>query len=86
MSDREHLARIVREIDANLPAGPWVVWTSCSFRRITGPDGKDGGVLHAYTQRSDGHPDLSMPEEDLQTLARLRNLLPEIVKALKVTP
>lgn len=66
-----------------LPAGPWTLWTSCSFRRITGPDGKEGGVLHAYKQRSDGHPDLSMPENQLQELVALRNALPEVIALLR---
>lgn len=69
----------LRAIDARLPAGPWEVWSSNSFRRITGPDGKDGGVLSAYVQRSDGHPDLSMTEQQLADLCALRNALPRLL-------
>lgn len=71
----------LRRDEAALPAGPWELWTSCSFRRITGPDGKDGGVLSAYNQRSDNHPDLSMPEDKLFALVRLRNALPALLDA-----
>jgi hypothetical protein len=59
---------------------PWRVWTSCSFRRI-GCDqtGKDGDVLHAYNQRSDGQPDLSMSEERLNAWVGLTNALPSLI-------
>lgn len=75
------LAKIARleALERRLPAGPWELWTSCSFRRITGPDGKEGGVLHAYNQRADGHPDLSMPENQLAALVELRNALPALL-------
>lgn len=60
-----------------LPGGVWEVWTSNSYRRITatenGRSGIDGGVLHAVTHRSDGHPDLSMTAEELWALCALRN-------------
>ena len=61
-----------------LPPGPWEVWTSCSFRRISRRDGGDGDVLCGVVQRSDGHPDLSMNEKQLQALCDLRNLAIEI--------
>lgn len=69
--------------EALLPPAPWELWTSNSFRRITGPDGKDGGVLSAYRQRSDGHPDLSMPEDQLFALVRLRNALPGLLARIR---
>lgn len=85
MAEAEHKLDLdVMEADErSLPAGPWELWTSCSFRRITGPDGKEGGVLHAYNQRSDNHPDLSMPEEQLFALVRLRNALPRLIEELR---
>lgn len=55
-----------------LPPGPWEVWTSNSYRRITGPDGRDGGVLCAQVA-SDGWPDLSMNEEQLRALCDVVN-------------
>lgn len=72
----------LRADEAMLPPAPWELWTACSFRRITGPDGREGGVLHAYNQRSDGHPDLSMPEDQLFALVRLRNALPVLLSDL----
>ena len=38
--------------------GPWQMWTSCSFRRISSERGGDGDVLCAVVQHSDGHPGL----------------------------
>jgi len=58
---------------ARLPAGPWSVSTSCSFRRVTGPAGIDGDVLHALNQKSDGHPDLSMNQRELEALCSIVN-------------
>lgn len=60
---------------AELPDGPWECWTSNSFRRITGPDGRDGGVLSGIKQRSDGHPDLSMRESEVYALCKMVNLV-----------
>ena len=65
-----------------MPGGRWEVWTSNSFRRITatiaGRHQPDGGVLHANKQR-DGHPDLSMSENELRALCVLRNTVAEIL-------
>lgn len=42
--------------------GPWKWWTSCSFRRLSSErTGRDGDVLHAVVQGSDGHPDIRLP-------------------------
>lgn len=81
LSDGER--KLVAEALAMLPAGPWTVASSNSFRRINSPDGKDGGVLHAYTQRSDGHPDLSMSEQSLWALCRVVNAMPGLLTALE---
>lgn len=62
-----------------LPRGEWEVWTSCSFRRISRKNGGDGDVLHAVTQRSDGHPDLSMDEKQLRALCAIRNTVAEML-------
>lgn len=66
-----------------LPGGHWEVATSNSYRRIyaqeNGRAGPDGGVLHAYNQRSDGHPDLSMNEKQLRALCDLRNTVAEML-------
>jgi hypothetical protein len=80
------LRRVVKEklqrLEGALPPGPWKVWSSNSFRRIGGPTGADGDVLHAYRQRSDGHTDLSMPENQLEALVELRNQLPGLINLL----
>jgi hypothetical protein len=82
MISEDDIARLTKAISA-LPAGPWEVWTSNSYRRITacvgGRSGPDGGVLHAYRQRSDGHPDLSMTAEQLRALCDLRNTVAELL-------
>lgn len=78
----QDIAELERKLGV-LPALPWELWTSCSYRRITGPDGKEGGVLHAYNQRSDNHPDLSMPEDQLFALVDLVNAIPQMLAALR---
>ncbi len=80
LTDEER--KLVAEALAMLPAGPWTVASSNSFRRINGPDSKDGGVLHAYAQRGDGHPDLSMPEQVLWALCRVVNAAPGLLAEL----
>lgn len=70
---------------ALLPRGKWEVWSSNSYRRITavenGRSGQDGGVLRAYNQWPDKHPDLSMSEKQLKALCDLKNLCAEIIDA-----
>lgn len=66
-----------------LPPRPWTLWTSCSFRRIGGATGRDGDVLSAFNQRSDGHPDLTMPEDQLQALVDLVNRADTIINLSK---
>jgi len=71
------LAAIRARIEAASP-GPWEWWTSNSFRRLSGPDGKDGGVLHAVVLR-DGVPDVEVSEEDAALLAHARTDLPRLL-------
>lgn len=54
--------------------GPWEWWTSNSYRRLSGPDGKDGGVLHATVLR-DGQPDVVCRDADRALIAAAPNLL-----------
>ncbi|GEM_PF-4341687 len=56
--DLNHLEALAR---AATP-GPWSWWTSNSVLRLTGDDGIDGGVLHAYSHR--GHADICCGESD----------------------
>lgn len=66
--------------EALLPPAPWELWTSCSYRRIKRREGyTTKEVLTAYNQAGDGHPDLSMPEDQLAALVRLRNDLPKLL-------
>lgn len=72
-SAREEALATFAEPLAVLPRGPWETWTSNSYRRITGPDGKDGGVLHALNHRSDGHPDLSWSAAQCEAICAIVN-------------
>jgi hypothetical protein len=58
--------------------GPWTWWTSNSFKRLTGGDGKDGGVL-TPSIASDGHPILSVREDDERLIAAA----PDMFEALE---
>lgn len=58
---RQHFYRSVTMYELKTTPGPWRWWTSCSFRRLSSEaTGRDGDVLHAVTQRSDGHPDVHL--------------------------
>ncbi|MBD8654160.1 hypothetical protein IFT68_00785 [Oxalobacteraceae sp. CFBP 13730] len=46
----DHLEALAR---AATP-GPWSWWTSNSTLRLTGADGRDGGVLYGYARQGDG--------------------------------
>lgn len=67
-------SNILQALD-DLPEGPWVTHTSCSFRRISKLHGTDGGVLHACKQRSDGHLDLSWTEKQCRAICTIVNAL-----------
>jgi hypothetical protein len=84
----DQTAEKLRKALEALPAGPWEVWTSCSYRRVTSLARReiledrhlgDGGVLRGTIQRSDNHPDLNLNETELQALCDLRNLIAELV-------
>lgn len=64
--------------------GPWEVWTSNSYRRITQRDRQDGGVLHGYAQ-NDGHGDLGGRnwESDLALIVWARNNLPGLLASAR---
>lgn len=59
--------------------GPWEWWTSNSVRRLTGADGKDGGVLYAYRAASDGVADIAVSDAN----ARLIAASPDLLEACK---
>lgn len=63
--------------------GPWSWWTSNSFRRLSGADGRDGGVLYPTVQR-DGHPDVCFPNGGAEGPdARLIAAAPALLAALE---
>lgn len=62
--------------ETNFTPGPWTLATSCSWRRIIGPE--DEPVVMPTIQRSDNHPDLSIREAD----ANLILAAPEMYEAL----
>lgn len=61
--------------DAATP-GPWVWWTSNSFRRLSAR--KDGDVLSGAIQR-DGQLDVACSEEDRAFVAASRTVVPELL-------
>lgn len=67
---------------ADASPGPWEWWTSCSFRRLTGADGKDGGVLRAVVYR-DGQPGVEVREEDAALIVAAREHLHRLLAEVK---
>ena len=65
--------------------GPWEIWTSFSFCRISSKaTGRDGDVLHAVVQSRDGHPDLCFPNGGFTGPdARLIEAAPELLTELR---
>src|SRR5678816_275963 len=62
--------------------GPWEWWTSNSFRRLSGPDGHDGGIACAVIAH-DGVPDISIREGDMDLIAHARMDLLNLVREVK---
>lgn len=79
----EQLAEWERLATAATP-GPWRWWTSNSFRRLSSDaDMKDGGVLCAVVQHSDGHPDVFCSEADRAFIAAARTAVPALIEELR---
>jgi hypothetical protein len=75
-----------RETRALLAAAapwPWKWWTSNSFRRLTGPDGRDGGVLCGAVQ-TDGQPDVCASEGTRNLIERAPELLEQLLADVAV--
>ena len=66
--------------------GPWEWWTSNSFRRLSSAvTRRDGDVLCAVVQRSDGHPDVLLRNGGWDGPdGRLIAAAPELAKALEM--
>lgn len=57
----------LREVAQAATPGPWEWWTSNSTLRLTGADGKDGGVLYAYGRS--GNSDICCSPENQAFIA-----------------
>ena len=65
--------------------GPWEWWTSNSWRRLSGPNGKDGGVLCPDNHPVDRHPDLRVSQEDMWLIENLRNSARALIDEAKAS-
>lgn len=61
---------------------PWEWWTSNSFRRLSGADGKDGGVAFAFNNPADKHPDICINEQDARYIVTCANEMPRVLALL----
>ena len=62
--------------------GPWEWWTSNSFLRLSGPDGRDGGVLYACNIRNE-YATVVVSEADLRFIAEARTALPALIARIR---
>lgn len=62
--------------------GPWQWWTSNSWRRLGTIDRGDA-VISPTVQRSDGHPDCIVSDEDAAFIAAARTLVPALADAVE---
>ncbi|WNG69303.1 hypothetical protein [Cupriavidus gilardii] len=58
--------------------GPWEWWTSNSFLRLSGSDGRDGGVLYACNIRNE-YATVVVSEADRRFIAEARTALPALI-------
>lgn len=63
-------------------ATPWSWWTSNSHARLTGADGRDGGVISASIS-SDGMAVVNVSPADAAFIVRACNAHDQLVAALK---
>lgn len=68
-------------MDAKHTATPWKWWTSNSHMRLTGADGKDGGVISASIA-ADGIPVVNVTPDDAAFIVRACNAHDDLVTAL----
>jgi hypothetical protein len=70
---------LIARIPEGFTAGPWKWWTSNSWRRLKRDDPRSTrGVAEPYVCK-DGHPDLSISQEDMALIA----LAPELAAAVR---
>lgn len=69
-------------MDARHTALPWEWWTSNSRMRLTGADGKDGGVISASIA-ADGLPVVNVSQANAEFIVRACNSFDDLAKTLK---
>ena len=74
MSWQEHLKKM-STLAARATPGRWMLWTSCSWRRI-GTEDQLTTVLQPTVSRSDGHPDMSGEKDDFSYIIEAKNSEP----------
>ncbi|MCT9017129.1 hypothetical protein N6G05_26620 [Cupriavidus gilardii] len=62
--------------------GPWEWWTSNSFLRLSGSDGRDGGVLYACNIRNE-YATVVVSEADRRFIAEARTALPALIARIR---
>lgn len=63
--------------------GPWTWWTSNSWKRLKHDErGKSSNVLEPFVCK-DGHPDLSVTDEDMALIKAAPDML-EVLKAARI--
>lgn len=62
--------------------GPWLWWTSNSFRRLSSPNG-DGDVLYGYRNPRDGVVDIVGSDADKNLIANMRDREPVLAIMLR---
>lgn len=66
--------------------GPWSWWTSNSTLRLTGADGRDGGVLYGYARQGDGDVNCAPNDQAFIAAANPAALLALIALARRAQP
>ncbi len=70
----------LRSLLSAATARPWKWWTSNSFRRLSGADGKDGGVLYAVRHPHDGQCDIVGSQANKDLIVAAVNALPQLIR------
>lgn len=76
------LAEVEAALAEMTEPGRWMLWTSCSWRRI-GLDDQSTPVIEPTRHPHDGHPDLSARREDLDGLIAIVNHAPALLHAAR---
>lgn len=82
LSHLDHLEALAR---AATP-GPWSWWTSNSTLRLTGADGRDGGVLYGYARQGDGDVNCAPNDQAFIAAANPAAVLALIALARRAQP